>query len=115
MNRSAMRRRLLRCAVPVLCCSRVVFAAVHCVGTPDDLSAALLAAQQNTTGSDEIRIRTGTYPAPSGGWTVDVQQRGIVVEGGYLDALCQTRTADASRTLLDGAGSERPLTIDTSF
>jgi len=106
-----------RCALQVLAllCGRAALAATHCVATPDELTAALLAAQQNTAGSDVVRIRTGTYVAPAGGWQVDVQQRGIVVEGGYLDAQCQTRTGDASKTVLDGATLERPLTIDTSF
>jgi len=110
-----MFANLGRSAALALLCCHAAFAATHCVGTSDGLSAALLAAQQNTAGSDEVRIRTGTYTAPAGGWHVDVQQRGIVVEGGYLDAQCQTRTADASKTVLDGATLERPLTIDTSF
>lgn len=110
-----MRHPFARCAAAALLCVRLAPAATHCVATPDELSAALLAAQQDAAGSDEIRIRTGNYAAPAGGFHVDVQQRGIVVEGGYLDAQCQARSADAARTVLDGAGMERPLTIDSSF
>ena len=90
-------------------------ATVHCVATPEEMTAALAAAAQNTSGSDEIRLRTGTYAAPDGGWRVDVQLRGIDIEGGYTDAGCQVRTLDAAQTVLDGRGAVRPLTIDTSF
>jgi hypothetical protein len=100
---------------PLLLWEQIAVAAVHCVATPDDLTVALLAAQQNSTGSDEIRLRTGLYAAPDGGWHVDVQLRGIDIEGGYTDAACQTRTFDAAQTVLDGRHMARPLTIDTSF
>src|SRR5438270_633979 len=49
------------------------------------------------------------------GWHVDVQRRGIAVEGGYMDAACQVRSLDAASTILDGGLAARPLTIDTSF
>ena len=91
------------------------FATTHCVATADELTAALLAAEQNTTESDEIRLRTGNFAAPDGGWHVDVQQRGIVIEGGFTDDACNAQSLDASLTVLDGGGAVRPLTIDTSF
>jgi len=89
-------------------------AAVHCVANADELSAALLAAQQSS-GSDEIRVRAGHYVAPAGGWRMDAQQRGVTISGGFMDAGCQTQSLDASLTVLDGQHSARPLTIDTSF
>ena len=46
---------------------------------------------------------------------MDVQLRGIVIEGGFTDADCAAQSLDASLTVLDGAGAVRPLTIDTSF
>ena len=94
------------------------FASTLCVGTADDLTAAFAAAQQDKTASHEIRIRTGHYLAPDGGWHVDVHQTGIIViAGGYQDANCQTemRSPDASLTSLDGNQAVRPLTIATSF
>jgi hypothetical protein len=90
-------------------------ATTRCVASADELTAALLAAQQNTSDSDEIRLRSGRYDAPDGGWRVDVQLRGITIEGGYTDAACATPSLDASLTVLDGGGTVRPLTIDTSF
>jgi len=89
-------------------------AAIHCVADANGLSAALLAAQQSS-GSDEIRVRVGRYLVPAGGWRTDVQQRGVTIAGGYLDAACQTQSLDASLTILDGQHGARPLTIDTSF
>jgi hypothetical protein len=86
-----------------------------CVTTADELTSALLAAQQDTANTDEIRVHTGHYLAPNGGWNVDVQQRGITIAGGYTDAGCQTQSLDASLTVLDGHQAVRPLTIDTSF
>jgi len=66
-------------------------ATTFCVGTPNELTAALLAAELDTVNSDEIRVRVGHFIAPAGGWHVDVQRRGIAIEGGYTDALCQAR------------------------
>lgn len=98
----------------LLFAATVAGAATHCVADADEFSAALLAAQQSS-GSDEIRMRTGHYPAPAGGWRTDIQQRGVTIAGGYLDATCQTQSLDASLTVLDGQQAVRPLTIDTSF
>ena len=92
-----------------------LFAATFCVATADELTAALSAAQQDTASTDEIRIRTGHYSAPAGGWHVDVAQRGIAIVGGFTDAGCGVEAQDASLTVLDGHQEVRPLTIDTSF
>ena len=109
-----MNHRMLLIAAGLLSAGPA-FATTHCVATADELTAALLAAEQNTAGSDEIRLRTGHYAAPDGGWHVDVQLRGIVIEGGFTDADCVAQSLDASLTVLDGGGAVRPLTIDTSF
>ncbi|HET6955311.1 MAG TPA: choice-of-anchor Q domain-containing protein, partial [Vicinamibacterales bacterium] len=93
-------------------------AATVCVATSDELTAALAAAQAEKTSSHEIRIHTGHYIAPPGGWHVDVHQTGtIVISGGFQDGNCQTQTQspDASLTRLDGNQAVRPLTIATSF
>lgn len=89
-------------------------ATTFCVASSEDLTAALLAAQ-NDDASDEVRLRSGHYLAPAGGWHVDVQNKGITITGGFQDAGCQTLLLDASLTALDGHHEVRPLTIDTSF
>jgi hypothetical protein len=91
------------------------FAMTFCVATADELTAALAAAQQDTTTSDEIRIHAGHYTAPDGGWHVDIAQRGIMIDGGFSGANCETQSNDAALTVLDGHQAVRPLTIDTSF
>jgi len=90
------------------------FATTICVATPDELTAALATAQAEKTSSHEIRIDSGHYVAPPGGWHVDVHQSGtLVITGGFQD--CQTQLLDSSLTRLDGNQIVRPLTIDTSF
>jgi hypothetical protein len=89
-------------------------ATTFCVATPEDLTAALLAAE-NDGASAEIRLRTGAYPAPAAGWHVDIQHKGIAIIGGFLDGACETLALDAALTVLDGHAEVRPLTIDTSF
>jgi hypothetical protein len=107
--------RTISVAALCLFCADAAFATTFCAGTPDELTAALLAAEQDTANSDEIRIRVGHFVAPAAGWHIDVQRRGIAIEGGYTDAQCQSRSLDASLTVLDGGSAVRPLTIDTSF
>lgn len=94
------------------------FASTLCVTTADELTAALATAQAEKTSTHEIRIHTGQYTAPPGGWHVDVHQTGtIVISGGFQDGNCQTQmwSPDASLTRLDGNQAVRPLTIATSF
>src|SRR4051812_27731232 len=107
--------RTISVAALCLFAANTAVATTFCVGTPGEVTAALLAAEQDTTNSDEIRIRVGHFLAPAAGWHVDVQRRGIGIEGGYTDALCQVRSPDPSLTILDGGNAVRPLTIDTTF
>ena len=90
-------------------------AATFCVTTADELTAALATAQQDATANHEIRIHTGHYLAPAGGWHIDVEQRGIRIGGGFFGESCADESLDASQTVLDGHNEVRPLTIDTSF
>lgn len=85
-------------------------ATTYCVGTAAELTSAL-AASENGEDRDEIRIRKGQYSAPDGGWHVNVQTRGISIDGGYEGQACQQQTLDASLTVLDGHHAERLLTI----
>ncbi len=91
------------------------FATTFCVATADELTTALAAAQQDTTSGHVVHIRKGNYSAPAGGWHVDIQQRSIEIAGGFDGENCDTDSADASLTVLDGHAAVRPLTIDTSF
>jgi hypothetical protein len=91
-------------------------AASFCVATVDELTGALLTAEQNNDASNSITIRTGHYVAPAGGWHVDVHLRGIDIRGGFQDESCQqSPLLDPALTVLDGNNAVRPLTIDTTF
>ena len=98
-----------------LCCNSLAFGSTFCVTSADELATALAAAQQDRTATHEIRIHTGLYTAPAGGWRIDIDVRGITIAGGYDDPDCTVDSNDASLTVLDGHQSVRPLTIDTSF
>src|SRR5882724_378343 len=91
------------------------FGSTFCVASDNELTTALAAAQQDTSASHEIRIHTGHYMAPAGGWRIDIDVRGITIAGGYDNPDCTSQSNDASLTVLDGHESVRPLTIDTSF
>lgn len=89
---------------------------VACVGSADDLTRALstLSASATNTDSDEIRVRTGTYFAPAGGWSGSVTtHHGLTIRGGYTDAGCTQQTLDASSTVLDGNNASGVMTINT--
>lgn len=90
-------------------------ATVFCATSADELTADLAAAQNDKTANHEIRIHTGHYFAPPGGWRIDVLQHGVLIEGGYSGTDCAMQSLDASLTVLDGHAAVRPLTIDTSF
>ena len=90
-------------------------AATFCVGSPEELTAALAAAEANEEDND-IQIRTGVYAAPDAGFHIDLKDgaHSLSVAGGFTDEACTERTHAASATVLDGRDVVRPLTIDTS-
>lgn len=90
--------------------------ATLCVSTEAELSTALQLAEA-TAEDNDIRIRTGQYSAPVGGWHIDLVlgDYDFSLTGGYIDATCTQRTFDAFVTVLDGHHELRPLTIDTSY
>ncbi|HKE46636.1 MAG TPA: choice-of-anchor Q domain-containing protein [Rhodanobacteraceae bacterium] len=90
-------------------------AATFCVGTADELVAALATAEGNAEDND-IWIRTGVYAAPDAGFRIDLKDgaHSLSVAGGFTDEACTERTHAASATVLDGREVVRPLTIDTS-
>ena len=90
-------------------------AATFCVDSSDDFTGALATAEDNGEDND-IRLRTGVYFAPDGGFHIDLRdgQHSLSVVGGYTDAACTERTHVTAATAFDGRGTVRPLTIDTS-
>jgi hypothetical protein len=90
-------------------------AATFCVGSAEQLTAALASAAANGEDND-IRIRTGVYDAPDAGFHIDLLEgrHSLSVAGGFTDEACTGRTRAASATVLDGRNAVRPLTIETS-
>jgi Right handed beta helix region len=93
-------------------------AATHtfCIGSAAALADALAGLSNTTdnTDADEIRIRTGTYLAPAGGWKGAVTtHHDLTIRGGYTDAGCTQQSMNAALTVLDGHKASGVLTIDT--
>jgi hypothetical protein len=73
-----------------------------------------LPASQANSDATNILVRVGVYTSPDGGWTASVtNHHDLTLRGGYLDAQCQQRSFDASRTVLDAHRSGTVLEIDT--
>ena len=113
MNALKLAAILILAALPAL-----ASAATHtvCVGSAEDLSAALATLSTSTanTDADEIRIRTGHYIAPAAGWVGSVvNHHDLSIRGGYADAACTQRSLDAAQTILDGNHAAGVLTINT--
>src|SRR6187455_1394229 len=75
---------------------------VFCIASTDDLTNALasLSTSSMNTDADEIRIRTGTYFAPAGGWVGSVTtHHALTIRGGYTDVDCTQQTLNASMTV----------------
>jgi hypothetical protein len=89
---------------------------IKCVASSSDLVQALsaLSNSPDNIDADEIRIRTGTYFAPAGGWTGSVTTRhDLSIRGGYTNSGCTLQTMDASMTILDGNDTSGVMTINT--
>src|SRR5690242_1945476 len=88
-------------------------AATFCVGSSDDFAEALAGAEANGEDND-IRLRTGLYVVPDGGFHIDLRDgsHSLSVAGGYTNDACTERTHVAAETVLDGRDAVRPLTID---
>lgn len=87
---------------------------VACVSTAGELTDALAALSTSTanTDADEIRLRTGTYVVPAGGFVGAVSNHhDLTIRGGWLDAGCSAQSSDASLTILDGDHAAGVLTI----
>ena len=89
-----------------------------CVSTSAELATALanLASAAANSDANEIRIRTGTYVAPAGGFKAAVtDHHNLTIAGGYLDAACTQQTLDASQTVLDGNHAAGVMDIEAIF
>jgi len=89
---------------------------VFCISSPDDLTNALasLSTSAANTDADELRIQTGTYFAPAGGWIGSVTtHHALTIRGGYTDDGCTQQTLNASMTILDGNDASGVMTINT--
>ena len=71
----------LPCGALLLMLSSAASAATFCVSTSNELVTALAAAETNNQ-DDEIRLRAGTYSAPSGGFRF---RNGIISGGDDAD------------------------------
>jgi hypothetical protein len=78
-------------------------AATFCVGDAVALQGALHTAATNSDSSNTIKVRSGTYAAPTGGFFYSRASgtASVDIEGGW-NAGCTVQTPDASLTLLDG-------------
>jgi hypothetical protein len=90
--------------------------AIYCVATHDGLVATLLNTSTNDQ-DDEIRLRIGTFPAPTlGGFAYAPDPGGgdahtnLVISGGWSGAACTRYAGLAEATVLEGSGS-RVLTL----
>jgi len=116
MSNLILSRCLVACACALPALPSLAATNVACVGSSNELTAALAALSTSSANSDadEIRIRVGTYPAPGSGFFGSVTtHHNLTIRGGYLDAACSQQTLDASRTTLDGNHASTVLTIDT--
>ncbi len=101
------------------CLAPVAFAHatnVFCVASTDQLATALASLSTSTmnTDADEIRIHSGIYFAPTGGWVGSVTtHHALTIRGGYTDDGCTQQTLDASMTVLDGNAASNVMTINT--
>ena len=100
-----------------LAAATTAHAAEYCVSTAEQLTAALAAVEATPDELHVVKIHTGTYLAPPGGWHVNVRPNGnIEIAGGFNggNGTCPSeRSPEPALTRLDGHQIERPLTILT--
>ncbi|MCC6561315.1 MAG: hypothetical protein IT478_08160, partial [Xanthomonadales bacterium] len=82
-----------------------VQAATFCVANSAELAAALDAADSNGA-NDDVRVRSGSFTAPVGGFRYEADpsdaDNSLVLSGGWNGAGCVARTLGAGATLLTG-------------
>ncbi len=100
-------------AALLLMSTQAANAGLHCVDTSAEFTQALATATGNAE-PDVIRIESGTYSAPAGGWNYtpwpsDTSQN-LTISGGWDDG-CGTQLIDSNLTKLSGANARRILAI----
>lgn len=106
-----LRPATLALALKVLAVSTPLAAASFCVSDSAELQNALDIAASNGA-DDTIRLRTGVYPVPGGGFHYDsTEDRDLTLLGGHILFLGGCARTDKSpfATVLDGGGQERVL------
>lgn len=83
------------------------------VGMSIDEAIRTLSSTRDSDNS--LRLETGVYQAPRGGWSIDLPQNAnLVIQGGYAPTLnhaCSGNTLDTSLTVLDGSNRTNPILI----
>lgn len=112
MMRSSLLISLLALSLPAQ-------SETFCVGSAASFANALLLAQSNNA-NDDIRLKAGTYPAPSGGFAMNVSEPGETrISGGWKDRQigsliipCDSQPHTAWQTTIDGQFAEPGLHIN---
>ncbi|MGN6520439.1 MAG: choice-of-anchor Q domain-containing protein [Dokdonella sp.] len=89
-----------------------------CVGTAEELDAAMSQAGTSTDASITIKIREGTYQAGSGNSfyvTLAHSNQTVSISGGWSGAACENRRLGASGTVLVGTQGSAALQLHTGF
>jgi hypothetical protein len=118
---SDYRTTIVRLLVFVLlstCCIASVGAATFCATTSAELQAALDTAETNGE-ADEVRVLTGTYTAPAGGFSYNAigssgPDQSIEISGGWSGTIggCgQVLEENAALTVLSGDLSNRVMSV----
>lgn len=106
---------LIRLSLALICGN--ASAATFCVSTSEQLQNALATAQGNGQ-SDDVRVRTGTFVAPGGGFFYEAlasdANDSLTLSGGWTGAntACTGRNRTPGATVLSGAGLRRVMTLN---
>lgn len=87
------------------------WAAMYCVGTATELSAAITAASDSAE-DDEVRIRTGIYQPPGPLQAYSGLFNSLSLSGGWNES-CGSQVHDARLTRLEGGGTHQILMFST--
>ncbi len=103
--------------VVTLSCAGTADAATFCVSSTAELQSALQSAANNADSSDLIKMRSGTYLAPAGGFGRNQVFDGsdsITIEGGWINLLnnCDFHLPNSTSTIIDGQNTQPGLIIN---
>lgn len=111
------RRNAVFLSALMACVSAPVAAATFCVSNSAEFQTALQLADSNADVADVIRLRTGTYLSPAGGFgrnQIFAGSESLTIEGGWLSLVfpCDLQLKSAAETVIDGANSNPGLIIN---